>query len=166
MSHSSTKSRTCGKCSSKALNDAEFCSNCGNAFIDGLKCTNHKGQAAAGVCIICCVAYCVHCATRVNKRFLCRDHEAYEIYEGMARVYGVSDEAAAQYVRRCLEQEGLHPFLFSRKASPISGGGPDYTLFRASGEYDGHIINEVKIMVPCQEVLRAEHVLKTLETKR
>lgn len=31
------------------------------------------------------------------------------------------------------------PFLYSRKASPISLGAPSYTLFRASGEYDGHI---------------------------
>ena len=84
----------------------------------------------------------------------------------MARIYGVSDEVAVQYVRRCLEQEGLRPFLYSRKASPISGGGPDYTFFRASGEYDGHIINEVKIMVPCHEVFRAERMLKTLEAKR
>jgi hypothetical protein len=166
MSHSMSQSRTCGKCSNKVQNGAEFCPNCGNAFVDGLMCKNHKSQPATGVCIICCLAYCGHCATRVNKRFLCSDHESYEIYEGMARVYGVSDEAAAQYVRRCLEQDGLHPFLYSRKASPISGGGPDYTLFRASGEYDGHIINEVKVMVPCREVLQAERILKTLEKKR
>jgi hypothetical protein len=42
-------------------------------------------------------------------------------------------------------------------------GGPDYSLFRASGEYDGHIINEFKLMVPCQEVEEAEAMLKELE---
>ncbi len=83
----------------------------------------------------------------------------------MARVYGVSDEAAAQYVRQCLEQDGLHPLLYVRRASALAGGGPDYTLFNASGEYDGHIINEVKVMVPCQEVARAEQVLKSLKAK-
>lgn len=83
----------------------------------------------------------------------------------MARVYGVSDEVTAQYASKCLEQEGLHPILYSRKASPISLGGADYTLFRASGEYDGHIINEIKVMVPCQEVLQAERVLGKLRLK-
>jgi hypothetical protein len=83
----------------------------------------------------------------------------------MARVYGVSDEAAASYVSDCLFKKGLHPFLYSRKASPISIGGSDYTLFRASGEYDGHIINEIKVMVPCSEVLEAEKVLHAIESK-
>jgi hypothetical protein len=59
----------------------------------------------------------------------------------------------------------LHPFLYSRKASAISIGGPDHTTFRASGEYDGHIINEVKVLVPCQEVLEAEKLLRDLEFK-
>ncbi len=64
-----------------------------------------------------------------------------------------------QYAETCLKQEGLHPTLYSRKASPISLGAPEYTLFRASGEYDGHIINELKLMVPYQEVEEAERVL-------
>ena len=51
----------------------------------------------------------------------------------------------------------------SRKTSPLSMGSPDYTLFRASGEYDGHIINEFKLMVPLQEVLPAEEKLRELE---
>lgn len=42
-------------------------------------------------------------------------------------------------------------------------GSPDYTLFRASGEYDGHIINEFKLMVPLQEVLPAKEKLRELE---
>jgi len=80
----------------------------------------------------------------------------------MARVYGVSDDAQARYAASCLEQQGLHAFVYLRKASPISLGGPEYTLFRASGEFDGHIINEVKVMVPLQEVLRAEGILREL----
>ena len=34
-----------------------------------------------------------------------------------------------------------------------------------SDEYDGHIINEVEVLVPCQEVLRAEKLLRDLEFK-
>lgn len=42
-------------------------------------------------------------------------------------------------------------------------GSGDHTLFRASGEYDGHIVNEIKVMVPCQEVIQAEDILRDLE---
>jgi hypothetical protein len=38
-------------------------------------------------------------------------------------------------------------------------------MFRASGEYDGHIINEFKLMVPCQEVLDAKTILQDLKFK-
>lgn len=102
----------------------------------------------------------------MNKVFLCGQHEQCEIYEGMARVLGVSDEVMAQYAQRCLEQADLYAIIYSRKVGPISVGGPDYTLFNASGEFDGHIINEVKVMVPCQEVLEAERILKKLDLKK
>lgn len=156
---------TCSDCHNEVKEGDEFCPHCGSLFEDGLRCTNHSGQEADGVCIICCVPYCARCGSRVNKLFLCGNHRGYEIYEGTARVFGISDDVMAQHVQTCLEQAGLHPLLFSRKASPISGGGPDYTLFLASGEYDGHIVNEVKVMVPCQEVLKAERVLQDLELK-
>jgi hypothetical protein len=156
---------TCDDCKNEVAQDDEFCANCGSAFVVNLICSNHDTVDALGVCIICCVPFCKKCGGRVNRIFLCTDHENYEILEGRARVYGVSDEVTAQYACECLKNGGLHPFLFSRKASPISGGGPDHTTFRASGEYDGHIINEVKVLVPCQEVLRAEKLLRDLGFK-
>lgn len=165
MSHSVGNSQTCRRCKNRFDKEDDFCPHCGKLQSEELKCANHRTAVAAGVCIICCRPVCRRCGTWVNRRFLCADHADYEIYEGMARVYGVSDEAAAQYVRQCLEQDGLHPLLYVRRASALAGGGPDYTLFNASGEYDGHIINEVKVMVPCQEVARAEQVLKSLKAK-
>lgn len=42
-------------------------------------------------------------------------------------------------------------------------GAPDYTLFRASGDVLGHLVNEFKVMVPAQEVLEAEEQLKSLD---
>ena len=42
-------------------------------------------------------------------------------------------------------------------------GAPEYTLYRASGEYDGHIVNEFKLMIPCQEFQRAEKKLRELQ---
>jgi hypothetical protein len=156
----------CEDCKNEVERGDEFCPNCGSPFVDNLKCSIHADAEASGVCIICCLPFCRMCGGRVNKLFLCVDHEDYEILEGRARVYGVSDEAMAQYANDCLKKGGLHPFLFARKASPISGGGPEHTTFRASGEYDGHIINEVKVLVPCQEVLSAETLLRDLEFKR
>ncbi|MEJ2103889.1 MAG: hypothetical protein P8X47_04845 [Ignavibacteriaceae bacterium] len=81
----------------------------------------------------------------------------------MARVYGSSDFAQVNYIKSCLEQESLHPFIYSRKASPMHLGGTDYSLFRASGDFNGHIINEIKLMVPCSEVLDAEKIISELE---
>jgi hypothetical protein len=98
----------------------------------------------------------------VKKRFLCHDHAALEIYEGMARAFGSSDAVQVEFAKSSLETAGFHPFVFARKVSPLSIGSPDYTLFRVAGEYDGHIINEYKLMVPCQEVLEAELKLREL----
>ena len=156
---------TCGDCKNEIASGDDFCPNCGSPFIENLKCSNHPEIEASGVCIICCLPFCRKCGGRANKLFLCADHEDYEIYEGRARVFGISDEVTAQYASECLRCEGLHPFLYTRKANPISGGGPEHTTFRASGEYDGHIINEVKVLVPCQEVLKAEKLLRDLEFK-
>ncbi|MFH0992397.1 MAG: hypothetical protein V1799_20545 [bacterium] len=44
------------------------------------------------------------------------------------RVFGSSDAVQVEFAKGSLETAGLHPFIFSRKASPISIGGLDYTL--------------------------------------
>jgi hypothetical protein len=119
MNNPKSKSGVCRQCGSNVKGAAEFCSSCGHSLVIGLRCSNHKENAAVGVCVICCLSYCDRCASLVNKRYLCERHETYEIYEGMARVYGVSDRAAASYVSDCLGKKGLHPFLYSRKASPL-----------------------------------------------
>jgi hypothetical protein len=98
----------------------------------------------------------------VQGHFLCEVHCRYEIFQEMARVYGSSDAVQVDYAGSCLTEAGLHPFVYSRKASPLSLGGPDYMLFNASGDYDGHIVNEYKLMVPCAEVLEAERTLTEL----
>ena len=94
--------------------------------------------------------------------FLCDEHDGFEIYEGMARVFGSSDEVQIQYVKKYLEENNLHPFLYSRKALPMHLGGTDYSLFRASGDFNGHIINEIKLMVPWGEVLAALEKIEDL----
>ena len=81
----------------------------------------------------------------------------------MARVFGSSDEQQVNLFKSVLEENNLHPFIYQRKASPISLGAGDYTLFRASGDPRGQIINEIKLMVPCAEVLLAEKIIDELE---
>ena len=93
--------------------------------------------------------------------FLCNDHRDYEIYQGMARIHGTLDDIAARYVKSCLEQAGFHPYLFCR-SQPRGGTRFLYSLFRTTGEFDGHLMNEIKIMVPLQEVVPAEKLLKKL----
>jgi hypothetical protein len=153
----------CPKCNSSINSEDEFCTECGEIFLEEIKCKNHPDVNANGVCIICCEAYCNHCLGSLDKMYLCIQHSNYEIYQGMARVHGTNSEAEAKYAEECLKQEGLHPFVYIRKMNPLSLGGIDYSLFRAAGEYDGHIINEIKLMVPCQEVIQAEIILKDLE---
>ena len=83
----------------------------------------------------------------------------------MAKVFGGSDYVHANYIAGCLKKEGINAFIFNRKASPMHLGGTDYSLFRASGDFNGHIINEIKIMVPFNRVIEAENLLQELELK-
>lgn len=162
MANPNDSTYACGRCNEEVQKDDDFCPNCGEVLADNVTCQWHAAQPAAGVCIICTRPCCWECGSRVRDRFLCHRHSGYEIYEGMARVLGTSDAAQVELAKDSLEKDSFHPFVYSRKASPLSIGGPDYTLFRASGEYDGHIINEYKLMVPCQEVERAEQKLRAL----
>ncbi len=152
----------CPVCENEGSVDDEFCPDCGALFVDGAKCDTHYSEPAEGVCIICCIAYCKRCANRVNGKFLCNAHSHYEIVEGMAKVYGVSDLAQAEYVKENLESSGLHPFLYSRKSNPLHLGSSDYTLYRIAGDTNRVNINEYKVMVPCQQVLTAEKILREM----
>lgn len=153
----------CENCELEIDESSDFCPRCGTLFSEGIKCTNHPSVDADYVCVICSDPFCKRCGSIVAGVFLCEIHDSYEIYEGMARVYGSSDVAQVNFVKDCLEQQSLHPFIYSRKASPMHLGGSDYSLFRASGDFNGHIINEVKVMVPCSEVLEAEKIIEELD---
>jgi len=162
MTESKLNAFECENCKADAQESFEYCPECGSLFVSA-KCDNHTSNDASGVCIICSLPFCSECGGMVNNNFLCESHSGYEIYQGMARVYGSSDAAQADFVQSCLEQDGIKALLYSRKASPISLGGTDYSLFRSSGEFDGHIINEIKVMVHCQNVPRAEELIKELD---
>ncbi|MDT3695032.1 MAG: hypothetical protein ROY99_01490 [Ignavibacterium sp.] len=153
----------CEYCGAKISKETEFCLKCGTIFIDDIHCFNHPDDNARGVCVICQQAYCKKCGLRVNGVFLCDQHSNHEIYEGMARVFGSSDEQQINYYKSILEENNLHPFIYTRKTTPLSVGGVDYSLFNASSDTRGKLLNEIKLMVPCSEFLQAEIIIDELE---
>ena len=152
----------CSNCEAQIISDDEYCSHCGLILLEEKKCYLHKEDEAQGTCLICLKLCCNKCGLFVNHVYLCNAHSNYEIIEGMARVYGSSDYLELSFYKEILEKEGMHPFLYSRKSSLISLGNVDYSLFRASGESDGHLINEIKLMLPLSEIIEAEKILEPL----
>lgn len=153
----------CENCDLEIEETPEFCPRCGTLFIEETVCDNHPGVEAVGVCVICSLPFCDKCGYETNNVFLCNEHGDYEIYESMVRVFGSSDEVQIRYLKEYLEDNDIHPFVYSRKSSPMHLGGSDYSLFRASGDFNGHLINEIKLMIPCGEVLEAEKLLSEID---
>lgn len=153
----------CSYCDNEVSEDLDFCPYCGSLFLEDVKCINHSEVEAEGVCLICEDPYCKSCGKFTGRKFLCDKHSDYEIYQGMAKVFGSNDHVHCNYLADMLKQEGIHALVYMRKTSPISVGGVDYSLFRASGEYNGHLINEIKVMVPFHQVLDAEKILDEFE---
>jgi hypothetical protein len=85
----------CQACENGVSSESEFCPYCGSLFASNLFCAEHN-TPAIGVCLICCEPYCGLCIARINGIWLCADHADYEIYQGHARVYGISDELRGQ----------------------------------------------------------------------
>ena len=152
---------TCTRCNNDVKNDDEFCTHCGSILVEDVKCNRHPKENAEGVCIVCSHPYCKKCGAFTNDIFLCDKHADYEIYEGMVRIFGSLIDTSSQYAKSCLEQAGFHPMLFCR-TQPKGGPRFVYTLFRSAGDHGGHLINEIKVMVPCQEVMNAEKILRKL----
>ena len=150
---------SCENCNQEIKDDSDYCPRCGAIFINDVFCIAHTDVEATGVCVICTEPYCNICGNIHKKVFLCKSHLKYEIYESMAKVFGTSDEVEIQHLKSILEESGLHPFIYSRKSSPMHLGGTDYSLFRASGDFNGHLINEIKLMLPFSEVMDAEKMI-------
>ena len=157
-----TSKHLCTNCSFKTDDDSDYCPRCGTLLIENVKCENHTKSEAEGVCVICGDPFCSDCCHPVNNIFLCIEHDGYEIYEGMAKVFGTSDEIQIHYVKSCLEENSFHPFIYSKKTTPMQLGGNDQTLINLSGSGEEKIINELKLLVPCGEILEAEKLVSEI----
>jgi hypothetical protein len=150
---------TCKHCGESVTEADTFCPNCGSLFSDGMVCTNHPGIQADGVCVICSKPFCHTCGKESNRIFLCDPHWIYEIHEGMARVYGSTDNVQAQFATTALEQAGFHPYLYSRSFNP---GADLVSLSGMVRNYGRNTIVELKVLVPFREVFGAEKTLLEL----
>jgi hypothetical protein len=163
MAESQDSDLTCERCGQSVAQDAVFCRSCGALFSDQPRCSVHHSVEAAGVCVICSKPFCKDCGGDVKKIFLCDSHFAeYEIYEGMARVFGCTDNVQAQFVTTCLEQAGFHPFLYSRMFNP----GADLVALTGPRNFGRYPIVELKVLLPFSEVLNAKKTLSELDLNK
>jgi len=151
----------CENCEYQVQDDYDYCPQCGTLFIS-IKCNNHNDLEGEGVCLICEKVCCSKCGVYVNENYLCDEHNNLEIYQQMVRVYGSSDAAEIGYLISMLVENKYHPIEFDRKTSPLSMGGIDYSLFRASGDSNGRLVNEIKILVPFSEFVDALELINKL----
>jgi len=153
----------CGRCDQPVADDDMFCRNCGALFSDQLRCSVHNSVEAEGVCVICSKPFCKKCGSNSERVFICDPHfEEYEIHEGMARVFGCTDNVQAQFVTTCLEQAGFHPFLYSRMFNP----GADLVTLLGPRNFGRYPIVELKVLLPFTEVLKAKETIKELESNK
>jgi hypothetical protein len=161
MEDSQKSDYSCTQCEAVVSEQDTSCPNCGALFTDGWWCTNHPSTSAEGVCVICSKPFCKKCGKRSEGVFLCDPHWGYEIQEGMARVFGTTDNVEAQRVTAFLQQAGYHPFLYSRIFNPNADLVAVAKIVRGFGA-GNHPIPEQKVFVPFGEVLRAQETLDEL----
>lgn len=152
----------CDRCGNPVQETSAHCPECGALFAQYVFCSCHHSREALGVCVICSGSWCERCGGWIAGRFLCSRHAGYEIIENMAKVYGDADFVRLQFARTCLEQAGLRPFQFSLKQQPAHGVGFGCQNLAHPGG-DPHASYEWKILLPFDEVLKGEEVLRELD---
>lgn len=154
----------CNTCNFEIETDSDFCPRCGTIFIEDVKCENHPDIEAEGVCVICTKPCCKNCGYADRDIFLCNEHDSIETYQGLAKVYGTVDEIQVHFIKQCLEDKGLHPFIFSKKSTALQLGGLDQPIIDSAinpGKND--VMNEIKLLIPFSEVMEARKTIDELE---
>lgn len=148
----------CPNCKDTVEKDDDFCPNCGTLFSEDIFCKKHPEVAAAGVCVICTEPFCLECGGTENGAFCCNSHADYEMVQGHAKILGTDDVVQAELVKTSLAEAGLHPKIFNRRSASRTIEASMVNFFRG-GESAKHPVNEIKVMVPFQEVVEAERIL-------
>lgn len=159
---SADSSFTCTRCENTINDDFEFCPYCGTVFLEQVYCVNHPQNEANGICLICESAFCKKCGSYAYDKFFCDKHGAYEVYQGMAKIYGSGDLFEIENLKNILETEGMHPFIFSRKSNTDFPGLPEYSLFKRI-DNEGILLNEFKLLLPFSEVLIGEEIITGID---
>lgn len=152
----------CPHCSGSVKANDDFCPECGTLFAEFVKCIEHTDKEANGVCVICCEPFCKECGIYVNKVFFCIDHCEYKFSEGMVSLFNTNDAAKMEIIRDNMERSGLHTLIFSERTSHYLS---NILNFSPPKEANPSVLlsnNEQVLMVPFQEVIRAEEILDEL----
>lgn len=153
----------CSNCGREIGEDDDFCPYCGAIFADEVLCDKHPFNEATGVCVVCGVPCCDACGLAMRKPgsevelFLCNHHSEYEIFEGMVKVLATRDVAEAEIAKARLEEAGLHPALFHLHVIR----GKRLVEYEPYGDGQQFNAKELRLMVPCAEVVDAESILGT-----
>ncbi len=154
----------CDTCKLEIQTDSDFCPRCGTIFIEEVNCEDHPEIEAEGICVICAKPCCKKCGYAGKDVFLCNEHEDVETYQGLAKVYGTFDEIQVQFIKQCLEEKGLHPFIFSKKSTALHLGGIDHALITSAiNPGKNSVMNEIKLLIPFSEVIEAKETIGELE---
>jgi hypothetical protein len=80
----------------------------------------------------------------------------------MAAVFSSYDIAQIEFLKSCLEKEGFNPFIYNRNAAPLPLGYRDLTIFQVERDSGKVSSSEVRLVVPCSEVLQATEFLNEI----
>lgn len=153
----------CPNCECEVRNDDDFCPDCGTLFTEDVKCAEHTDKDAEGVCVICCEPFCKECGRKRDGVFFCEQDSGYNFSEGRANLFESNDPEQMDVVKNILEEKGLHPFILSQtKGNKTLVLGADPREMLIPGRYAGEM-PYVYLMIPFQEVIKAEEILQELK---
>ena len=134
----------CPNCEETVDAETEVCPACGYFFVDR-SCERHPTREADGACVICGRALCPECNRPQGRHFSCDEHAHIPLIQGWAQVYSAGDDVEAELIRDNLEADGIESRVLSQH---------DHTFAIDLGD-----LNEVRVLVPGYEYLRAKALL-------
>jgi hypothetical protein len=153
----------CPSCECEVQSDDDFCPDCGTLFADDVKCTTHEEEDAKGVCVICCQPFCGKCGDFIDDVFFCENDNGYKFAEGRANIFETDDRQQIDIVKDVLEEKGFHPLVISSRGghykSSVVGVNPDEIFPTGTA----NTLPVSYLMIPFQEVIKAEEALRELK---